>query len=197
MTRRLLNLLTALSLLLCLAVAALRVRSRYFANDWLGFTIGGRLFECWTSPDEGVVVRTVGDWPVHLPAARRSVEPHEKFVGYVLTKPGGGPPLAARTLDGLGSVEGGTASVQYEPDGVRPAWDALRDWPFDRSILSGQTRTYDDGNIPLSPPLPVVGVRVRFWLLGALATVLQGIVLVVAVGLVVLARRSAARGWLV
>ena len=192
MRRRLLNLLTALSVLLCLTVAALWLRSRFFANDWLGFTVGGRMFECWTSP-EGFVVRTVGHWPVDLPATWRSVQPHEKFVGFVLTNrsPGYGPNDWA-PYD-LGSVECGTACVQYEPDGTRPAWDALRDRPFDRYVLSGEMRTYI-GNIRRSPPLPVLGIRLQLWLLGALALVLPAGHLAFAAGRRWRRRRHAARG---
>ena len=61
MTRRLLNLLTALSLILSLAVAALWVRAAG-AGDQFIFTTGGRFW--WVvSARSGFRVTTVGSWP--------------------------------------------------------------------------------------------------------------------------------------
>ena len=188
MLRRLLNLLTVLSLLLFLAVGALRVRSALFANDWLGFTVGGRMFEFWTESDE-VVVRTAGDWPVDAAAEWRSVKPHERFVGYDLTRRGPGRWSRDRTLGGVGSVENGMASVQYAPDGV-PAWDALVDW---HSGLAGETRVYIGDPRP-SRPIPFLGVRVRFWFVGALALALPACRLTAAAGRRWRRRRHATRG---
>jgi hypothetical protein len=165
MKRRLLNLLTAMSLLLCVAVCVLWVGSRFFANHWLGFTVGGRLFEFWTEP-EGVVARTVGDWPEGTAPQVQSVKPREKFIGYMLTYTGGWS--KERTLGATGSVEWGRASVEYEPDGVRLAWDALQESPYG---LSSRTRAYL-GHARLSPSLPFVSVRARYWSVVALTMAL-------------------------
>ena len=93
-----------------------------------------------------------------------------------------------------GSLQVGRASIQYEPGGQHPAWDALREWPSDSPMLSTKTRTYPDGFIRRSPPLPVLVVRLRFWFLGALAMVLPAGRLALAAGRRWQRRRHAARG---
>src|SRR5688572_67214 len=73
-TRRLLNLLTALSLLLCVAVVALWVRSYYRADEILVARAGGTLWRA--SAGRGLVqVLASGPWPLDEPLRWRSSAP--------------------------------------------------------------------------------------------------------------------------
>jgi hypothetical protein len=61
---------------------------------------------------------------------------------------------------------------------VRLAWDALRDSPYG---LSTGTRAYD-GQPRLSPPLPLLSVRLHYWFLAVLTIAAQASHLVIVAG---------------
>ena len=156
MKRRLLNLLTALSLLLCVATALLWVRSQYCRdNVWWCAADGGRLW--WLESVDGLVaLRTAGGWPA--PTARHTAIPAgEDF----------GPLVLAGDRPGL-MIRGGGASVSE--------WHSRRTGLRVRSgrALVLQPAPDGRGTFPSKRPTPYFEVVAPHWMLAALAAVAPG-----------------------